>query len=424
MESDSSLASIALAVSLVCFAVATLVEAGIASVRREQIPNLLSKGVSGSTALQRLQTLPMGPTGSIAAIRSLSLSGAIVSVSALVITQIGVRWALIAIVSIALLVVLAVVSSLASRLASTKGERIALVAAGPSRALAWLLNPFLTIQAYVSSFSHRVRTNGTESGLELVPTEINLPLDSAGEPLDDREVRMILGVVRQDKTVAREIMVPRVDMIAVASNTPVVELAERMVTGGHSRIPVFNDDLDHIEGIAYARDILNYLVQDQETSGILAENVLRPALFIPESKTLEELLNEFQQRRMQMAIVVDEYGGVSGLVTIEDLLEEIVGEIQDEFDLGEPEIEPVSDAEFVMDARVGIEQLKELLNVSIEGDGFDTLGGFVYQRLGKIPSQGDTVNYNGLNIEVISTVGRRLERLRVKMLVEHSTEQS
>jgi CBS domain containing-hemolysin-like protein len=345
-------------------------------------------------------------------------------VLALVITQIGVRWALIAIVSIALLVVLAVVSSLASRLASTKGERIALVAAGPSRALAWLLNPFLSMQAYVSSFSHRVRTNGTESGLELVPTEINLPLDSVGEPLDDREVRMILGVVRQDKTVAREIMVPRVDMIAVESHTSVAELAERMVTGGHSRIPVFNDDLDHIEGIAYARDILNYLVQDQETSGILAENVLRPALFIPESKTLEELLNEFQQRRMQMAIVVDEYGGVSGLVTIEDLLEEIVGEIQDEFDLGEPEIEPVSDTEFVMDARVGIEQLKELLNVSIEGDGFDTLGGFVYQRLGKIPSQGDSVDYNGLNIEVISTVGRRLERLRVKMLVEHPTEQS
>ena len=125
-----------------------------------------------------------------------------------------------------------------------------------------------------------------------------------------------------------------------------------------------------------------------------------------------------------MAIVVDEYGGVSGLVTIEDLLEEIVGEIQDEFDVGDPEVERVGDNQFVMDARVSIDQLQELMSVSVEGNGFDTLGGFVYQRLGKIPSPGDAVEYDGLRIEVISTIGRRLKKLRLTKLKDGDLESS
>ena len=122
-----------------------------------------------------------------------------------------------------------------------------------------------------------------------------------------------------------------------------------------------------------------------------------------------------------MAIVADEYGGVSGLVTIEDLLEEIVGEIRDEFDVGEPEIFAVNEKEFLIDARVSIDQLNQLLSVSLKGEGFDTLGGFIYHRLGKIPSPGDAVEYDGLNIEVVSTIGRRLSRLRVTKLEEEDS---
>ena len=141
--------------------------------------------------------------------------------------------------------------------------------------------------------------------------------------------------------------------------------------------------------------------------------MVRPVLFIPESKTLEELLTEFQDRRVHMAIVVDEYGGVAGLVTIEDLLEEIVGEINDEFDVDEPEVQPIGVNEFLMDARVSLEQLQELLQVVVEGNGFDTVGGLVYQILGRIPATGDSVEYDGVRIEVRSTVGRRLKRLHV-----------
>ena len=154
------------------------------------------------------------------------------------------------------------------------------------------------------------------------------------------------------------------------------------------------------------------------------ESILRPPLFIPESKSLEDLLSEFQNRRVHMAIVVDEYGGVSGLVTIEDLLEEIVGEILDEFDEGEPEIISLSDTEYMMDARTSIDDLNELLGLVVEGDGFDTLGGFVYQRLGKIPNPGDSMNYDGLKIEVISTTGRRLKRLKVTKRPVESVKES
>jgi CBS domain containing-hemolysin-like protein len=186
-----------------------------------------------------------------------------------------------------------------------------------------------------------------------------------------------------------------------------------MLESGHSRIPVYDDDLDHIEGIAYSRDILGLLNRDEGPPSTLPHEVVKPAIFIPETKTREELLSEYQERQVHIAIVVDEYGGVSGLVTIEDLLEEIVGEIHDEFDPGDPEIEVVGEGDFLMDAGVGIDQLGELLKVDVEGDGFDTLGGFVYHRLGKIAGVGDVVEYDGLKIEIVSTAGRRLKQLRV-----------
>jgi len=208
-------------------------------------------------------------------------------------------------------------------------------------------------------------------------------------------------------------MIPRVDMVVAEIDTPIAELADMMMSSGHSRIPIYRDNQDSIEGIAYARDILQHLIQDEQSRNLVVENIIRPALFIPEAKTLEELLSEFQQSRVHMAIVVDEYGGVSGLVTIEDLLEEIVGEIMDEFDVGEPEVVELNENQYMMDAGISLDDTSELLGVYVEGDGFDTLGGFVYQRLGKIPSPGDVVDYDGLKIEVVSTTGRRLKRLRV-----------
>ena len=231
------------------------------------------------------------------------------------------------------------------------------------------------------------------------------------ENIDEEEARMIRAIFKMEDTQTREIMVPRVDMVAVDVDTPSSDLVRLMVEVGHSRIPLYTDTMDDIFGILHARDLLRLLISEDEVADLRA--LARPPLFIPESKRLEDLLREFQEKHVTIAIVVDEHGGVAGLVTIEDLLEEIVGEIEDEFGEEEPEVLTISENEAVMDARVSLDKVNELLSVQMEGDGFDTLGGMVYKHLGKIPSPGDKVKHEQLSLEVLSTIGRRIKKVRV-----------
>ncbi|MCI0440853.1 MAG: hemolysin family protein [Chloroflexi bacterium] len=422
MDSDSLYSAIALAVSLILFLVLSIGEAALASVRRDRVLRLLAERAHGAATLERLYGLPMGPAGVFTLLSATALSASLISGAALIISELGTRWAFVGLVSLGVLLAAALLRILARSLAHLKGERIALTIALAARALAWLFNPLLTLEAgLLRRLAGESRPPQTTP--ETYSAEIDLPIESAGEPLDEYEVRMIRAVVQLDRTVAREIMVPRVDMVAADMDTSIATLAEMMVESGHSRVPIYKEHLDRIEGIAYARDVLRLLSHSEAaTPDTNLEGVIRPSLFIPESKPLKELLEEFRQRRVHMAIVVDEYGGVSGLVTIEDLLEEIVGEIQDEFDEGEPEIEHVGENEFIFDARISLDALNEMLNVSVAGDGFDTLGGFVFHALGKIPSPGDTVSHDGLKLEVISTTGRRLKRVRVTKVARASAE--
>ena len=422
MESDSTLAWLALAISLASFSLATLLGASLASLQRNRVQWLVAQGVRGAVALDRLHSTPSGTAGALSPVRYLLFAFSLLSGIALGISFWGTVWWAVSLVTLAIVVLLGVIQTAAKVLAAFLGERIALRAGPLVWGLSIVLRPVFAVESKIIRRSLRGNADLSNGLMDALPPELPLSVGPDGQPLDEREVRMIRGVLHLDKTTAREIMVPRVDMVATEMGIPLSELAELMTQSGHSRIPIFEGDLDHIKGIAYAMDILSYFSRDQESPAVLTPKNVRPAQFIPEAKTLEDLLNDIQERRVHIAIVIDEYGGVSGVVTIEDLLEEIVGEIQDEFDVGEPEIEPVSDREFLMDARTSIDQLDELFSISVEGDGFDTLGGFVYQRLGKIPSSGDTVEYNGLKIEVVSTVGRRLKKLRVTASTEGGEE--
>ena len=413
MESDSTIAAIALAASLILFAIASLAEASLSSTSAERVRRLVSESAPGSATLERLLTTHRAFTRVLSALPVVALSGSLLSATGLVIAIAGVQWATIALTSIAVLVFLGITHRIALTLAPAYGEQIALKIAPPVRGLTWITMPLLVASDVLVRRLLPSDLPASPSALDLTSHEFSLGLGSDGQPFDEREVQMIRGIVQLDKTIAREIMVPRVDMVAAEVGTGMHELAEQMIEGGHSRIPIYRVDLDHMEGIAYARDILRHVVRNGESKTQSIEGVIRPALFIPESKTLEELLGEFQETRVHMAIVVDEYGGVSGIVTIEDLLEEIVGEIQDEFDAWEREIEPVGQNEFLLNARVSIDRLNELLDISVESDGFDTLGGYVYDRLGRIPGTGDAIEHDGFKIEVMSTVGRRLKRLKV-----------
>ena len=383
MDPDSSsLIPLAfVAISLAVYALAVRAEVGLAAVERlERLQQAVAPRSPRSPMLRMLDRLPMGAALGLSIIKNVVVAAAVLSSASFAVLLWNGNWFAVAVAALMGLAFVGVVRLVLDRMSADTNGNGATGAVSPADALA---------------------------------ADLNMAVDNEGEPLEEFEVRMIRGVVELDTTIAREIMVPRVDVEAVEITTPLSGVVDRMIESGHSRLPVYRDDLDHIEGLVYARDLLKILNDPSDDSTMLTEEMLRDPLFIPETKTLEELLTEFQERRVHIAIVIDEYGGAEGIVTIEDLLEEIVGEIQDEFDYGEPEIEKVADNVYIMDARASLDDLRERLDVVVEADGFDTLGGLVYQRLGKIPTIGETVTHDGLTIEVVSTVGRRLKMLKV-----------
>ena len=388
------------------------IETSFAAARRQGMRNLAAKHPDRRDVFLALANLPFGPTAGLTVLRVLALSAAIASAASLLLTRTEVGWLLLGGTCLGFLLFTTSAHAIAGAVAGAYGERLTVASSATVLWTCRFLYPLAWAQQrliwILMAATGRHRQDEGDDALSDVP----LSLTSDGEPLDETERRMIRGVITLDDTSAREIMIPRPDMVAAEIGTPISELADTMLSAGHSRIPIFEGSLDNILGVAYARDILQRFSQGTE-GAVVGTNVVRPVLFIPEAKNLGELLEEFKSSRVHMAIVIDEYGGVSGLVTIEDLLEEIVGEIMDEFDLERQDVRPLSETEFLLDAGIGIDDLRELVGVAVKGNGFDTLGGLVFERLGKIPSPGDIVDEHGVQIRVISTEGRRPKTLRV-----------
>lgn len=244
--------------------------------------------------------------------------------------------------------------------------------------------------------------------------------EEAAGGVEEQERRMIRGIIALEDKTAREIMVPRIDVAAADIEDSVMDVATIVNERGFSRVPVYRENIDDIVGIIYAKDLLR-AVANGGRDRQLAE-MLREAVFIPESKRLDQLLTEMQGSRSHMAIVVDEYGGTAGLVTIEDLLEEIVGEIEDEYDVARPAMEVISEDEVVLDAGMTTDTLRDLFGYEVESEDFDTVGGFLIHQLGRLPSVGDEVSVGGLNLRVLSMAGRRVRRLRIARSREDEPE--
>ena len=234
--------------------------------------------------------------------------------------------------------------------------------------------------------------------------------------LDHRDRAMLRSIIELDYTTVREVMVPRLDMVSIDAGTSLREAVGTIVEYSHSRLPVYEETIDDVLGILYVRDLLAAIADPENKSDVRA--LTRPAFIVPETKRVDELLEEFRQRRIQIAIVVDEYGGTEGLVTMEDVLEEIVGEIEDEFSKGwSAEISWEDDGSAYVSAGLSAEEVEGLFGVSIESNDFDTVGGFVYYHLGRIPHVGDLVDAQGLRMEVASVAGRRLRTLKISKAV-------
>ena len=237
-----------------------------------------------------------------------------------------------------------------------------------------------------------------------------LEREEASGGVEEEEERMIRGIIGLEDKTAREVMVPRIDIVATEVEASVSEAARLATERGFSRIPAYGESIDDIAGLAYAKDMLDAILSGQDSS---LRALLREAVFIPETKHADELLKEMRANRTHLAIVVDEYGGTAGLITIEDLIEEIVGEIEDEYDVAGPAMEQISEDEVLLDASMPADVLEELFDYSAESEDFDTVGGFVIHELGRLPAVGDEVQVDGLRLRVLSMSGRRLRRLRV-----------
>jgi putative hemolysin len=237
--------------------------------------------------------------------------------------------------------------------------------------------------------------------------------------LEEEEGEMIRSIFEFGDTVAREIMVPRIDMQAADVSMSLSEIVDLAVEEGHSRVPVYEGTADRVLGIFYVKDSLRFLRQGRMDVDV--REIIRPAYFVPETKKVDELLREMQKRRVHVAVVVDEYGGTAGLVTIEDILEEIVGEIQDEFDTEEAMVEHVNENESIVDAMMTLSDINDALSLALDEEDVDTLGGYVYARLGRVPEPGDEVHEPYVSLVVEEVEGNRITRVRV---VRHSADQS
>ena len=278
----------------------------------------------------------------------------------------------------------------------------------------WLLHPIVVVLGKVTNFVVRVLGGQVKRGPFVTEEELRL-LVTVGEEegvLEEEETEMINSIFEFADTTVREVMVPRIDMVTLESDATVSQAVDIAMEGGFSRIPVYEENIDNIIGVLYTKDMLKQLREGHESVPI--RTLVRPAYFVPETKKLDDLLREIRQRRIHMVIVIDEYGSVAGLVTIEDLVEEIVGDIRDEYDREENLYEKVNPYEYIVDAKMSIDEFNELMETELENEDYDTLGGFLYAQLDKIPVPGDTITFDGLTFTVMDTRGRRITKVRVE----------
>ncbi len=413
-----------LVVLIVCFFIAALAsgtETALTSVGRLRVRFLAEQGSEAGAILQRLRADPNRFLSTVLFTNTLALIVASTATALMtdeILTRAGLssgwRLWLTLLVSLVLSVVLLIVAEVTPKtLAIAKAERRALAAAGPVDRVASFLSPTLWAVTIIS----RGHTGGRAARAPYLTEEELLTVLHVSEEqgvIEEQEHQMIHGIIEiGDKTV-REVMVPRTDIVAVAHDAQLRDIVKLFKQHRHTRMPVYDDNIDHVIGLIHTKDLLLFYTLSSSQKFDM-DKVLRPIEFTPEQKKVDELLNEMRLKKQHMAIVVDEYGGTAGLVTLEDLLEEIVGEIRDEYDTAEQdELQILNQHEARVDATFPLEELNERLHLGIEESGdYDSVGGYVHAMLGKIAEQGDSFQSGRARWIVEKVKGRRIETVKV-----------
>jgi putative hemolysin len=423
-----SVLEVVLIVAVLIFFEALFVAAEIAlvSIRRSRIEQLVDEGSRSAKRVQRLLSRP----GHFLAVIQIGITFVALLASAFAAeSQVeGLREFLKTTIlapqagTLALLIVTAVISLatilfgelLPKTLALSNPERFALFFAGPVEFMGTVFRPLVWVLTRANDFLVRLVGVRPSDHDTISSEELRILVERGGAQgtIEAEEEQMIGAVLELGESRVHEVMVPRIDIVSVPADIELDDLIDTIVQAGHSRIPVYDESIDNVIGILYAKDLLPYLKGVDHPPAI--RTLLRTPLFVPESLSVDDLLHEFQRRKVHIAIVLDEYSGTAGLVTIEDLIEEIVGEIQDEYDVEEPMLELLSDHEARVDGRANIDDLAEAFDLKWgeeDAEEFDTVGGLVYHHIGGIPQVGDVVNVDGLTLTVESTDGRRVGKV-------------
>jgi len=405
---------ITLIVSLILCAMASAAETALTSISRIKLKNLVEEGDQRAIEIDRLLAHPNVFLSTILVVNSVAVIVASSMATVLALRLLPSYGELIATILISLVVL--IFCEITPKTAAVQNPlRWARALVRPVRAAAWLLHPVVWSLSVITNGLVRLLGGQIKHPGPFVTEEELRLLVTVGEEegvLEEEETEMINSIFEFADTTVREVMIPRIDMVTLESDAIVDEAVDVALQGGFSRIPVFEETIDNIIGILYTKDMLRQLREDHNTLPI--RDLVRPAYFVPETKKLDDLLREIRQSRTHMVIVVDEYGSVAGLVTIEDLVEEIVGDIQDEYDREEILYEKINENQFVFDAKISIDEFNELMDTDLGDEDYDTLGGFLYAQLDKIPIAGDAITYKNMIFTVLTTRGRRITKVRVQ----------
>jgi CBS domain containing-hemolysin-like protein len=397
-----------LAIALAAFALFAAAEAGVAAANRTRLKIVAVRGSRRASQLHAYANERAAVLAVLALARTFAAALAAGAAVFLAAQGYGETWRTLLIAAVGSGLILALLDALPRLVVAKSPEAWGLrlvpvisvlrTALGP---LAWTIDR--SLRSVVGQTAEVREQEEAHEILRLADIETN------GDLIEQDEREMLRGVVALDETLAREIMAPRIDIVALDVSETIDDAMKLIVDRGFSRIPLYDETIDNVVGVIYAKDLLRCVTEGRRPA---LRDIARPPFFIPESKRVDELLGDLKRSKVHIAIVVDEYGGTAGLVTIEDLIEEIVGEIQDEYDREEAPIERVNESEAIIDARVSIDSLRELFGFETEDEDYDTIGGFVYHHLGKVPVAGDEVRVDGLTLRVLSVLGRRIKKVR------------
>ncbi|HEY8921468.1 MAG TPA: hemolysin family protein [Candidatus Limnocylindria bacterium] len=412
-------------------------ELSLITVKRYRITQLASEGNRSAKAAERLLEDPSRFLATIqvaltflgflaSAVGAVSFSGPVADFIRLIpwapIKEAAPTIAFLLTTMIIALVTIVIGELAPKTLALSFTERFALAVARPIAFMGRLLSPFVWLVSLISGFLVRALggKNRPQAGY-LSTEELKMLVETGSEQggIEEDEKEMIHGVIELADTQVHEVMVPRIGIRAVDVNDPMEEVLDLIVRAGHSRVPVYEENLDNIIGILYAKDLLPYLKGNGGGApDIDIRKLARPPVYVPETKAVDELLHEMQVTKRHIAIVVDEYGGTAGLITLEDVVEEIVGEIEDEYDREESLVEPLEEegkVAFRVDGRVSMDDLRDLFDLSDteeeDEDEYDTVGGFIVHRVGRIPLPGAVVPFRDVTLTVEAAEPRRIAKV-------------